>query len=62
MFVSVLSQIKLDETGDYVRANRKYPPLNLKQLFANRPDVLKVLGGNALRPTASNLTTREEPE
>ena len=43
LFVNSLIDEKYDEGGEDVRANRKYPPINLGDLFADRPDVLKVI-------------------
>ncbi|MFT3766749.1 MAG: type VI secretion system membrane subunit TssM [Minicystis sp.] len=42
-FVNSLIDEKYDEGGEDVRANRKYPPITLGDMFADRPDVLKVL-------------------
>jgi type VI secretion system protein ImpL len=42
-FVNSLIDEKYDEGGEDVRANRKYPPHSLGDMFADRPDVLKVL-------------------
>jgi type VI secretion system protein ImpL len=44
-FVNVLVDEKYDETKDNARANKKYPPLSLGELFLDRPDVLKVVSG-----------------
>jgi type VI secretion system protein ImpL len=44
LFVNSLIEEKYDETGDSSRANRKYPPHTLADMFADRPDVLKVIG------------------
>jgi type VI secretion system protein ImpL len=41
LFVSSLIDQKYDEGGEDVRSNRKYPPLALNEMFADRPDVLK---------------------
>lgn len=43
LFVLSLVDEKYDEGGEDVRANRKYPPLVLNEMFADRTDVLKVL-------------------
>jgi type VI secretion system protein ImpL len=43
LFVSSLIDEKYDEGGEDVHSNRKYPPINLGDLFADRPDVLKVM-------------------
>jgi type VI secretion system protein ImpL len=42
-FVDSLIDEKYDEGGEDVRTNRKYPPITLGDMFADRPDVLKVL-------------------
>ncbi|APR83051.1 IcmF-related protein [Minicystis rosea] len=42
-FVNSLIDEKYDEGGEDVRANRKYPPITLGDMFADRPDVLKIL-------------------
>jgi type VI secretion system protein ImpL len=44
MFVNSLIDERYDETADDTRENRKFPPLNLQEVFADRPDVMKVLG------------------
>jgi type VI secretion system protein ImpL len=44
VFVSSLIDEKYDATGDNRRANRKFPPHTLGEMFADRPDVLKVIG------------------
>ncbi|WP_437754103.1 type VI secretion system membrane subunit TssM [Sorangium sp. So ce1389] len=43
-FVNAIIEEKYDPTGDNSRANRKYPPHTLGDMFADRPDVLKVIG------------------
>jgi type VI secretion system protein ImpL len=43
LFVNVLSEEKYREDGDNGRANRRYPPVTLQELFSDRPDVLKVI-------------------
>jgi type VI secretion system protein ImpL len=43
LFVNSLIDEKWDEGGEDVRANRKYPPYTLGEIFADRSDVLKVL-------------------
>ena len=43
LFVNSLRDEKYDEGGDDVRANRKFPPTYLGDMFADRPDVLKVM-------------------
>ncbi|WP_437732260.1 type VI secretion system membrane subunit TssM [Sorangium sp. So ce1335] len=43
-FVNSIIEEKYDPTGDNSRANRKYPPHTLGDMFADRPDVLKVIG------------------
>ncbi|MGK3999818.1 type VI secretion system membrane subunit TssM [Sorangium sp. So ce1024] len=43
-FVNSIIEEKYDPTGDNSRANRKYPPLTLGDMFADRPDVLKFIG------------------
>ncbi|WP_437658250.1 type VI secretion system membrane subunit TssM [Sorangium sp. So ce1182] len=43
-FVNAIIEEKHDPTGDNSRANRKYPPHTLGDMFADRPDVLKVIG------------------
>jgi type VI secretion system protein ImpL len=43
-FVNVLIDEKYDETKENARANKKYPPLSLNDMFLDRPDVLKVVG------------------
>ncbi len=40
-FVNSLIDEKYDEGGEDVRANRKYPPVTLGDMFSDRPDVLK---------------------
>ncbi|MGK4001979.1 type VI secretion system membrane subunit TssM [Sorangium sp. So ce1036] len=44
LFVNSIIEEKYDETGDNSRANRKYPPLTLGDMFSDRLDVLKVIG------------------
>ncbi|WP_437673301.1 type VI secretion system membrane subunit TssM [Sorangium sp. So ce131] len=44
LFVTSLSKEKYDPTGDNSRANRKFPPHTLGDMFSDRPDVLKVIG------------------
>ncbi|WP_441291158.1 type VI secretion system membrane subunit TssM [Sorangium sp. KYC3313] len=43
-FVNAIIEEKYDETGDNSRANRKYPPHTLGDMFADRPAVLKIIG------------------
>jgi type VI secretion system protein ImpL len=43
LFVNSLIDEKYDEGGEDVRANRKYPPVTLGDLFADRADVLKYM-------------------
>jgi type VI secretion system protein ImpL len=43
LFVTSLAEEKLREDGDETRANRRYPSVNLHELFLDRPDVLKVI-------------------
>jgi type VI secretion system protein ImpL len=51
LFVNVIIDEKYDEAGDATRANKKYPPLTLADLFVDRPDVLKVLTSKKLKDT-----------
>ena len=51
IFVNSIVDDKYDESGDATRANRKYPPLTLADLFVDRPDVLKVLSSKKLKDT-----------
>jgi type VI secretion system protein ImpL len=46
VFVNSLIDEKYDETGDNSRANRKYPPHTLVDMFVERPDVMKVIGSS----------------
>ena len=48
LFVNSLIDEKYDEGGEDTRANRKFPPITLGDLFADRPDVLKVLTSQQL--------------
>jgi type VI secretion system protein ImpL len=43
LFVNSLIDEKYDEAGEDVRANRKFPPVTLGDLFADRQDVLKAI-------------------
>jgi type VI secretion system protein ImpL len=43
MFVNSLIDEKYDEAGDNTRDNQKFPPVTLQGMFADRPDVLKVM-------------------
>ncbi|HVY44680.1 MAG TPA: type VI secretion system membrane subunit TssM [Minicystis sp.] len=43
LFVNSVNELKYDEAGDNVRANMQVPPLTLGEMFADRPEVLKVL-------------------
>jgi type VI secretion system protein ImpL len=43
LFVSSLIDEKYDDGGEDVLANRKYPPITLVDMFADRVDVLKVM-------------------
>jgi type VI secretion system protein ImpL len=42
-FVNSVIDEKYDDGGEDVRANRKYPPVTLGDMFADRSDVLKVI-------------------
>lgn len=42
-FVNSLIDEKYDEAGDNTRANKKYPPLTLADVFVDRPEVLKIV-------------------
>ncbi|WP_437669429.1 type VI secretion system membrane subunit TssM [Sorangium sp. So ce131] len=42
-FVTSLVDEKYDEAGPNTRENLKYPPVNLNEMFADRPDVLTVV-------------------
>jgi type VI secretion system protein ImpL len=42
-FVTVLVDQKYDEAGPSTRDNLKYPPVDMNDMFADRPDVFKVL-------------------
>jgi type VI secretion system protein ImpL len=48
-FVNSLIDEKYDDGGEDVRSNRKYPPTTLGDLFADRPDVLKVITSKNLK-------------
>ncbi len=41
LFVNAVNELKYDEAGDNIRANKQVPPLTLADMFADRPDVLK---------------------
>ncbi|MBI4705136.1 MAG: type VI secretion system membrane subunit TssM [Deltaproteobacteria bacterium] len=43
-FVTVLIDERIDEAGPDSRENLAYPPITVKDIFADRPDVLTVLG------------------
>jgi type VI secretion system protein ImpL len=43
LFVNSLIEAKWNEGGEDTNANRMYPPISLNEMFADRPDVLKVL-------------------
>ncbi|HEY4119030.1 MAG TPA: type VI secretion system membrane subunit TssM [Byssovorax sp.] len=43
LFVTSVNELKYDEAGDNVRANRVVPPLALNDIFADRAEVLRVL-------------------
>jgi type VI secretion system protein ImpL len=43
LFVNSLIDEKYDEGGEDVRANRKYPPVTLGDMFADRQDVLQFI-------------------
>src|SRR5271165_6683685 len=43
LFVNSLIDERYDESGEDVRANRKYPPITLGDMFADRQDVLKII-------------------
>ena len=47
-FVNSVIDEKYDEGGEDVRANHKYPPVTLGDMFADRPDVLKIITSAAL--------------
>jgi type VI secretion system protein ImpL len=42
-FINTLIDEKYNEAGDATRENQKYPPFTLGEMFADRPEVLKVL-------------------
>jgi type VI secretion system protein ImpL len=50
-FVEVIGEEKYDPAGDNSRANHKYPPLRLDDLFKDRPEVLKVLTSKQFKAT-----------
>ncbi len=43
LFVNALIDEKYDEAGDDSRANKKFPPITLGDMFTDRQDVLKIL-------------------
>jgi type VI secretion system protein ImpL len=43
LFVNSLIDEKYVEGGDDVRSNKKYPPINLADLFVDKPDALKLI-------------------
>ncbi|MCK6589890.1 MAG: ImcF-related family protein, partial [Polyangiaceae bacterium] len=42
-FVNILIDEKYDEAAENTRANKRYPPLNLQELFVDKPEVLKFI-------------------
>jgi type VI secretion system protein ImpL len=48
-FVDAIGEERYDPQGDNSRANRKYPPLRLDDLFKDRPEVLKVLSSRQFK-------------
>jgi type VI secretion system protein ImpL len=42
-FVNILIDEKYDESAENTRINKRYPPLNLQELFTDKPEVLKFI-------------------
>ena len=43
VYVNSVAEEKVDPEGDLSKANLQYPPIILPDIFANRPDVLKIM-------------------
>jgi type VI secretion system protein ImpL len=43
VYVNSVAEEKIDPEGDLNKANLQYPPIILPDVFANRPDVLKIM-------------------
>lgn len=57
-FVTILEDQKIDEAGPNTVDNLKYPPITLNELFADRPDALRILSSKRKRREGQWKTVR----